>query len=164
MGNIPPCGFFNRQQSAEQNRLFLCSVRPGLLSEMENNSLNVGRVSMVTGTSSGISPSSKWRMREQVRLTNSKSCVTIKMTFPISDSRRIRPATCVMLSKSSPLVGSSNTSRSFPQNHADRYRHPLLLTSGQGIGVAVSEWGQGQLFQCCVNKRLFRIADTECTF
>ena len=43
MGNIPPCGFFNRQQSAEQNRLFLCSVRPGLLSEMENNSLNVGR-------------------------------------------------------------------------------------------------------------------------
>ena len=102
-------------QSAAQNRLFLCSVRPGLLSEMENNSLNVGRASMITGTSSGISPSSKWRMREQVRLTNSKSCVTIKMTFPISDSRRIRPATCVMLSKSSPLVGSSNTSRSFPQ-------------------------------------------------
>ena len=52
----------------------------------------------------------------------------------------------------------------FPTNHADRYRHPLLLTSGQGIGVAVSEWGQGQLFQCCVNERLFRIADTECTF
>ena len=56
MGNIPPCGFCNRQQSAAQNRLFLCSVRPGLLSEMENNSLNVGRASMVTGTSSGISP------------------------------------------------------------------------------------------------------------
>ena len=39
----------------------------------------------------------------------------MKMTFPSSDSRRISPATWVMLSKSKPLVGSSNTSRSFPQ-------------------------------------------------
>ena len=32
-----------------------------------------------------------------------------------SDNRFIRPATCAMLSKSRPLVGSSNTSKSFPQ-------------------------------------------------
>ena len=84
-------------------------------SETENSSLNFGRASIVTGTSSGISPSSKCRTREQVRQTNSKSWVTMKMTFPILDNRRINPATCVILSKSRPLVGSSNTSKSFPQ-------------------------------------------------
>ena len=60
-------------------------------SETENSSLNFGRASIVTGTSSGISPSSKCRTREQVRQTNSKSWVTMKITFPISDNLPDQP-------------------------------------------------------------------------
>ena len=136
----------------------------GTFTLTEKSSLNFGRASIVTNTSSGISPSSKCKTREQVRQTNSKSWVTMKMTFPILDNRRINPATCVILSKSRPLVGSSNTSRVFPTNHTDGYRHPLFLTAGKCVWMAFPIWGKPQFFQSCIYQRLVWISDAKGTF
>ncbi len=136
----------------------------GTFTLTEKSSLNFGRASIVTNTSSGISPSSKCKTREQVRQTNSKSWVTMKMTFPILDNRRINPATCVILSKSRPLVGSSNTSKSFPQIMLTATATRCFLTAGKRVWMLFSIWGKPQFFQSCIYQRLVWISDAKGTF
>ena len=87
---------------------------------------------MITGTSSGISPSSKCRTREQVRQTNSKSWVTMKMTFPISDKRRISPSHLGHAVKVQAAGRFIEYQQVFPADHADGYGHPLFSARRKG--------------------------------